>query len=302
MKKKIKYIINGLIRRGYWFNNVFFQDYRKFRMYNTFNTDVINLGSTSGVAAFNYDGLNIKGANWAMSRNPLIGDYAILRNYSSFLKKNGSTVIISLCPFTAFSGSYDYLDDRYYKVLYPSTIPYYSYIHDVQVSAKWENPMMHYPIFALFTDLVRLVFPPKSKQLSDEELQRDADTKFKNWCHEFSISSFDNSLSLKNTDSIEDAIVLLNQITQFCKSHGCIPVFVLPPIYSSLTAKFTPSIRTVLFDKLVKRPEFQDIRFLNYIDDPNFMYDRSLFKDSYLLNEKGAKKFTKHLLSDLGII
>ena len=123
MKGKIKYILNALIKRGYWFNNVFFEGCRKMSMYSTFNTDVINLGSTSAVHAFNYDGLGLKAGNWAMTRNPLLGDYAILKNYSSFLKKDRSIVIITLCPFSSLAGSYNFLDDRYYTFLYPSTIP-----------------------------------------------------------------------------------------------------------------------------------------------------------------------------------
>ena len=113
----IKHIINSVIRKGYWFNNVSFDGCSR----------LINLGSTSAVYAFNYEGVGIKGGNWAMPRNPLLGDYAILRNYSSFLKK-GSIVIIPLCPFSAFSGSYDYLDDRFYTILYPTTIPNYKYV------------------------------------------------------------------------------------------------------------------------------------------------------------------------------
>jgi hypothetical protein len=157
MKQRIKYIINGIIRRGFWFNNVFFQDCRKFRAYNTFNTDVVNLGSTSAVHAFNYDGIAIKGANWAMNRNPLFGDYAIIRNYSSFLNAGRSFVIITLCPFSSLSGSYDYLDDRYYSILYPSTIPNYSYVHYVQVTNKWTNPLNHYPVLSLFSDVWHII-------------------------------------------------------------------------------------------------------------------------------------------------
>ena len=58
-KKKIASKLNGAIRRTHWFNEELFPDCRKFWNYNTFNTDVINLGSTSGCHAFDYEDLPI---------------------------------------------------------------------------------------------------------------------------------------------------------------------------------------------------------------------------------------------------
>ena len=81
LKKKLKNKIIGLIKRGNWFNNILFPGCRKFWNYNTFNTDVINLGSTSAMNAFSYEGLQIKGANFAIGANPLLGDFEILKNY-----------------------------------------------------------------------------------------------------------------------------------------------------------------------------------------------------------------------------
>lgn len=62
IKKKIGRKLNGAIRRTKWFNEEFMPDCSKFWNYNTFNTDVINLGSTSGYYAFDYKGLQIGGA------------------------------------------------------------------------------------------------------------------------------------------------------------------------------------------------------------------------------------------------
>ena len=61
LKKNIASKLNGAIRRTHWFNDELFPDCRKFWNYNTFNTDVINLGSTSGYYAFDYEGLQICG-------------------------------------------------------------------------------------------------------------------------------------------------------------------------------------------------------------------------------------------------
>ena len=80
LKKKIKNKIDSFIRNSHWYSEVLFPDCKKFWTYNTFNTEVVNLGSTSALYAFNYDNLPIKGANFALSRNPLTADLAILKN------------------------------------------------------------------------------------------------------------------------------------------------------------------------------------------------------------------------------
>lgn len=299
MKNKIKDIVNGLIRRGYWFNNEYFPDCRKFLWYKTFNTEVVNVGSTSAVSAFNYSDTTIKAANFAMRRNPLLGDLAILQNYSSFLAPHTSIVIIPLCPFTALSGSYDYMDDRYYKVLYPSTISHYSYFHELEVSAKWNNPVLNYPWYALFIDVWRFFFKSKSKVLSECELKRDAEVKYSSWCHEFSISDFSSPLSLKNMDGIEDAIKLLGDIVSFCEVKYFEPVIVIPPVYKTLSEKFRQPEKEVLFDSILNTPIVKKVRCLNYFDSELFSNNRALFKDSFLLNEKGARLFTKHVLTSL---
>ena len=86
IKHKIAGKINGVIRRTRWFNEEMFPDCRKFWEYNKFNTDVINLGSTSGCHAFDYEGLPICGGNFALRHNPLSGDLAILKNYLTIIK------------------------------------------------------------------------------------------------------------------------------------------------------------------------------------------------------------------------
>ena len=85
IKHKIIGKLNGVIRRTRWFNEELFPDCRKFWEYNKFNTDVINLGSTSGCHAFDYEGLPICGGNFALRHNPLSGDLAILKNYLTII-------------------------------------------------------------------------------------------------------------------------------------------------------------------------------------------------------------------------
>ena len=83
LKKKISVKLNGLVRRSYWYNEVVFPDCKKFWTHKVFNLDVVNLGSTSGLNAFNYEGVPLKAANWALGHNPILADQEMLNNYFS---------------------------------------------------------------------------------------------------------------------------------------------------------------------------------------------------------------------------
>ena len=299
--RKLYRIINGLIRRGYWYNNVKFKDCCKFWSYNTFNTDVVNLGSTSSVCAFNYRDIPQKCANWALSTNPLAGDLAILKNYVSYLKE-GATVIIPLCPFTSLAGEYSISEDHYYSLLYPSTIPGYSIRRHNKVKSEMQSPLLIYPLLSVFSDLKHLIVKPKQKELKENEMEKDALVWMDSWKKEFSISNFSYPLSLKNQDAINEAAKSLNEIISFCKERKLKPVLVIPPVYHTLHELFTPDIRRIIIDPLIERVEDKMAWFHNYMDDETFTNDISLFNNSFLLSEKGAMQFTKRVLVDIGII
>lgn len=300
--RKTYHFFNELVKRGRWFNEKMFPDCRKFVEHTTFNLDVINLGSTSGVNAFNYQGLNVKAANWAMGHNPLACDEAILKNYVSYLKADGAIVILSLCAFSSLSGSYNYFEDRYYTILYPSTIPGFSKRKQNEVMAIYNRPLLCIPLYELLRDLWSLLKKPFSKGekiLTEEQMENNAQIWINNWLKEFSVKDFSLPLSLVNQDGLADAVKHLNNMITICKEHNAIPVLVLPPMYHTLAEKFTPNARNILIDSMISRIDDKSVLFLNYMDDSDFSNDRHLFKDSFFLNQRGAKLFTKRVLADL---
>lgn len=300
--RKIYHAVNALIRRGRWFNETMFPDCKKFWTYSTFYTEVVNLGSTSGLNAFNYEGLPIRGANWALGHNPLSGDFAILKNYESFLNPEKSTCIIPLCVFSSLSGSYEIQEDRYYTLLYPTSIPHFSYRKQQQVKAIRNAPLFHYPIFGFLRDLKAIFVSRKKQVMSETEMQKDADMWYQSWLKEFSISDFSAPLSLLNKDGLNDAACILNGMISFCKVRNINPVLVMLPMYHTLAEKFTPEARHILIDSLIEKVNDKSVRFLNYMDDIEFAKDATLFQNSFLMNEKGAKIFTKKLLREIGVI
>lgn len=298
--RKLYGYLNALISRGYWYNNVKFRDCSKFWTYNTFNTDVVNLGSSSAVNAFNYDGISLKCANWALNTNPLAGDLAILDNYLSYIKEKDATVIIPLCPFSSLSGSYSISDDRYYTILYPSSIPSYSIRRHTQIKSVLDAPFQSYPLWYLYCDIKSYFGRKNDRVLTEIEMEKDAENWISNWMNEFSVKDFSYPLSLYNQDSINDAANYLNMIIKRCKDHNMRPIVLIPPVYHTLGEKFTPDIREVVIESLINKIEDSNIWFHNYMDDMDFTNERSYFANSFLMNKQGAKLFTKRLLSDIG--
>ena len=302
IKKKIGNKLNGLVRRSHWFNEELFPDCQKFWKYNTFNTDVINLGSTSGCHAFNYEGLQIQGSNFALRSNPLSADQAILKNYFSYLNPKGSYLILSLCVFSSISGSCEIWEDRFYTLLSPLSIPHFSYRRQQKVKNVAANPLRQFPLLSLYSELKGLLRPKKSHAFTEEEMEIDAERWIKGWKHEFALSDFSQPLSLINKDGVNDAAEILNDMISFCKERDIKPVLVLPPMYHTLASKFDINARKVLLDDLLKTLDDKTVKFINYMDDSRFSHDITLFQDSFLLNKKGAKKFTKIVLADIRVI
>lgn len=300
--RRLYFILNGIVRRGFWYNNVKFKDCKKFWLYNNFNTDVVNLGSTSALYAFDYNNIPLKCANWALSTNPLVGDFAILKNYFSYLKENEAIVIIPLCPFSSLSGIYNIVEDRYYTLLYPSSIPNYSFRRHNQIKEEMQFPLRIYPFWSIFSDIKNVFLNNQKSILSENEMELDARTWMKNWMQEFNITDFSYPLSLVNKDAIDDSAKILNNIISFCKARNLKPKLLIPPVYHSLGMLFTSEIRNKIIDSLIDKIEDKTIWYRNYMDDEEFNNDSSLFRNSFILNNKGASLFTKKVLRDLELI
>lgn len=302
IKHKIASKLNGAIRRTHWFNEELFPDCRKFWNYNTFNTDVINLGSTSGYYAFDYEGLPIKGGNFALRHNPLSGDQAILKNYFGYLNPKGSHVIIPLCVFSSLAGSYDFMEDRFYTLIYPSSIPHFSYRRQQQIKAIAASPIRRFPLWSFYTELRAQLRGTSHSTLTEEQMKADAERWIKGWKHEFALSDFSQPLSLINKDGVNDAAEILNDIISFCKERNIKPVIMIPPMYHTLAEKFDEKARQLFVYDLIEKIEDKTVPFHNYMDDSRFSRDSSLFMNSFFLNKKGAKKFTRIALTDIGLL
>lgn len=313
IKGRIKRSLTSCVRQSAWYKDFMFPDCQKFWKYGmfapraSFDLEVVNLGSTSGLCAFDYSGLPIKAENWALRQNPLAADVAILENYSSYLKPSGATVILPLCPFSALSGSYTFQEDRYYTILNPRSLPAFSRKRFMKILSSRDNPLAYYPmmefVHAIKASLVGLLYRSRHLAVNDfcADFEADATQWMKNWFLEFGLESFATPLSLVNRDGIDDAVINLKRAIAFCQERGHRPVLVIPPMHRTLAVKFTPDARKMLVGDLIARVG-GNVSLLDYLDDPEFTADKLLFENSFLLNAQGAKKFTRRLLKDLDLI
>ena len=283
-----------LLSRTYWYNNVAFGDCAKFWKHRTFEMDVVNLGSSSGKAAFDYSAYpSLKAANWAMAPQTFVADLEILRNYCCFLKE-GATVILPICPFSSLGGANDDLPDKYYTVLNIASIPNASFRrYRAQMQIK-EKPWLYFP--ALPVDFLR----NKIKRFKTTDIEIDANIRLNSWKKEFSILDFENELSIVNKDSFDDGISVLKKIFNFCKSHRYRVVVILPPVHEALSSKFTPSMKRKFIDAFVEKAiKDENVDFFDYFTDKRFT--KEMFSDSFLLNKRGASLFTDIVLKDINI-
>lgn len=302
MKKYIKNKFQSFVQSSHWYNEVAFKDCRKFWELQDFELDVVNLGSTSGTLDFCYEGLNIKGYNWAVAPQTIVGDFAILKQYSSHLKE-GATVLYPICPFTSISGAVDYVEDRCYSFLKFENIPEAHYLRMVKINQMKQNPISYYPLLSLKEDLKRFFFNKKISQvLSEEKLKIDADITMLSWNTQFQIADLSLPFSDRYKNVYDRGVALIGELSSYCKLNNYRLVIVVPPVYKTLANKFPDPVRKNLIDSFIDAANDDSFEYYNMMEDDRFSNDSSLFRSSYYLNEKGAKMYTKYLLNKLNIV
>lgn len=295
LKKKI----NNLIKKSGWYNRLFL-GCDKFWTLNDFGLEVVNLGSTASYYAFDYSGIKLKSANFALTSQYLLADYEILRNYSSYIKK-GATIILGTCLFSLDGYDVTYFDDRYYTILSPSSIWHFSSKRLKDVVDLKDNPIKYYPLMALYKEIKSRFFRKNTKSLTNMEMQQNAHHWMECWAKEFSIENFDEPLSIRNRDLVEQALDILSKIRAFCDEKGFRLVMVQAPVSPSMHVFLTPEMRQNYVYVFHNSEKLEGIEYYDYLDDPDFE-DETLFRNAYVMNGSGAVKFTNKVLSDLKLL
>ncbi|MCD7927166.1 MAG: hypothetical protein LUI85_21745 [Bacteroides sp.] len=301
MKKSIKDKLNSYIKKSHWYNEVLFKNCQQFWNLTNQNIDVVNLGSSSGTFAFDYSSVGLRGENWAIAPQTIVGDFLILKQFRHYLKED-ATVLYPICPFTAISGAVDYIEDRCYSFLDYETIPNGHYIRNVRVLEQMNDPLLFYPAVEVLRDIKFHLFKKSEKLMSESELEKNAENWIRSWTEQFHIDDLNNHFIADHSEVYHRTVALLNEMIDYCHEEHLNLVIVVPPVHHSLGKKFTLSAKGQLLDSLKNDANLQKVKFLNYMDESSFAHDASLFQNSYFLNKKGACKFTQYLLTILKLL
>ncbi len=310
-------IITGceLLYRTNWYKSMFrdlnhetYPDNVWYREHDERNFDVVNLGSSGGKWAFDYAGLNVKAMNWAQQPQTLLEDYNLLRHFHSILRQGGY-VLITIMPFTGLNKKTELMDAMKYVKFGIHGEPIQPYMF------KEAQRYANYPILFKKTAIKAFIkyFLGKDKQIGvhpetlleynpmkNDELERDAKRWIDGWKKQFGISDFDASLTKENVEGRAYRIKLMQTLIDFCTERGYKPVYVIPPVTEHLAKYYTPKFEETYIYGYLKEVN-REVLTLDYSKDKEFRFNDDLFFNSFFLNKKGRKLFTRRVLSDLGI-
>lgn len=273
-----------------------------YRIHNERNYDIVNVGSSSALYAFDYSETGLKAFNWALQPQSMEYSFKVLKNYFSILKKNG-IVIIPFSPFSGLSVEGKWSErsyGRYYHILDYTLIDNYKRISSYR---RW--PLIYQPkqsIKRLIKDVPRNKSGKNYNVCSSHiEFEQDAKKWINNWMAEFNITDLDSPKSKENIEGAFHRMKIMKNMIDFCIERDLRPVIVIPPIHQTLAIKLNKTFRENYIYSFIKELNIYNIPFYDYIDNKNFN-DDSYFYNAYFLNPKGAKTFTNDLLHKLDII
>lgn len=300
MKNLAERACNKIIRHTKWYD-LYWSGVQKFWYLNRFNLDVVNLGSNSGKYAFDYEGLDVAGMNWAIGPQSLVHDFNMLKNYFSYLK-SGATVIISLCPFSSLVSNYGKDSNlKYYTFLHPATILNFDENERVKALKIKQSPIREMPWLCIKRTLkegIKCILPKSSPEC---DMEKNATKFIDSWKKQFGIDDLNLSLSEQHCKDQENRIQVLKEMIDFCLERDLKPVLVIPPVYTSLSRKLTDNCRENYIYSFIRKANTRNIPFYNYIDDERFN-NTEYFRNSFFMSEKGAKEFTRIALEDLKLL
>ena len=312
---KNRVLIHGskFVKRTLWYRNLFvdydherYPDNVWYRKHDERNFDVVNLGSSGGKWAFDYEGLPVEAMNWANQPQTLIEDFRLFKNFHSILRKGGKVLIV-IMPFTGLNKRTGVMD----CLKYVPTL-YWDNVDDEHIDAA--RRLAQYPLLfgkpaikAVIKHLLGREQPPAllrgsdadENPMSPSELEADAQRWMDGWARQFGIDDFEAPLTPSNLEGRQVRIKVMRDLIDFITERGYEPIYIIPPVASALSRRFTPKFRQLyIYDYLAQVD--RKVRLLDYSTTPDFA--DSMFFNSFFLNLRGRKVFTQLVLEDLGLI
>lgn len=288
-----------------------YADCPKFWKRFPFNLEVVNLGSSSSFYGFDYSGLPVRAANWAMRPQSFPQDLAILKTYCSYLGPM-AIVFIAIGPYSSCFKNYKDIDlEKYYTVLHPGVFEGFSTQKCEEMFRIKDHPYRHAARQMLLGGskmlagrLLRHRVPAELldvQPMDAARLEADAECWISGWKRQFDIPDADVPPPEHIVEGRKRRVAVLGEMVAFCRERGFRPVIVLPPVTEHLSSKFSETFRENYIYSFLEEAGVSDVPFLNYLDDVRFKED-SLFFNSFFLNRTGAGLFTETVLKEAGAV
>lgn len=300
--------LNKRVKQTNWYKNIEidksnYPTNEWYREHIERNFDIVNLGSSSALYAFDYSDTGLKAFNWGLQPQSMEYSFKILKNFYSILKHRGF-VVIPFCPFSALSENIKWnstLNDRYYGILDYTLVENHE-----EVAFRRNYPLRAFPKVAI-KRLIKDVPPIQhdraaiNKCVTSEEFILDAKRWIELWKKEFSINDMNAPISKENLKGMSERRNTIMSMIDFCIERELQPILVIPPMHTTLSKEFTLEFRENYIYSFIEELNVYDIPFFDYMDSVEFTEDK-FYTNSFFLSEEGAKVFTNQFIRDIGLI
>jgi hypothetical protein len=307
---KAKRIIHEAIVDDNAYYKTLFKDCPKFWNHKQFNLQVVNTGSNSALYGFDYEDTGVLGANWAMGPQSLHQDLAILKTYFSFVRPRG-TILVPLCPYSSCLKNYKDTEElKYYTVVHPGAM-WKNDENEVKHAFFLKNhpyrAARHEMISGLYRSLKQALQSHKRPETLDYQpmnhlqLKQNAQRFIDSWKRQFKIDDMNAPCPPHILKGSVQRVDTLRELLQFCRDRELEYYVVLPPVTSYLSCYFSKEFMEHYVFSFLEACGLEPDRMLNYLTDAD-LQDESLYFNSYFLNAKGRKVFTRRVLKDVGLL
>ena len=255
------------------------------------NLEIVNVGSSHGLYAFDYSQSSLRGFNFALNSQNLFYDFQLLKQYQNHMIRGTTIVLISV---SFFSLSFDLADaelmkrdQRYYRILDTGLIE----------GSTPENLLRFklLPVLSAGSMLIR-IFQDKpadtflelsTNRLDYGELEVEAKETAVRHLSYIEMNGFDRGISL------------LKEIIVFCQQLELKPVLITTPFTEYYTKYFPESVLDEFYRVVYSIANEFTIPYFDYSRDPYFWKSPELFIDDDHLNSIGRIIYTKMVVDSI---
>lgn len=297
--------LNLVVRRTHWYNNIFIYT-KQFDLVSGSKYEIVNLGSNTDRFAFFYE--SVFGQNWSTGGEGLKESFEILKHNFSAIKKNGIVIlpVNGFCSIAEDSKFDTRRNIQYYAKILKAT-GYSSVVFEKCIYRKAMR-FIRYPLL-IYPKSMRYIIKDTEKDnrllcleqaMQYDDLITDADKWFSGYQKEFGIIDFSDPLTDSQKKCYNKTVNLLSEVIDFCLERNLKPVIISPPVTNIFSSRFPSSVRELHVYSFIRQANKQNVLYLDYYYDERFQ-DPQYYCNSYFLNLRGRKIFTKQVLHDLGL-